>query len=159
MRRWRQRHPDDHNEDNRAHYARHRERINARSLAYKRANPAVPRVIRENRRARLAQARGRYSAAQWLELVASCEGLCAYCGGPGPLHADHRTPLARGGTNEIGNILPACGVCNMRKHTLTEEEYRYRLSRDLALGRRLLADPRPSHGDGVAGGNNARKLR
>jgi 5-methylcytosine-specific restriction endonuclease McrA len=37
-------------------------------------------------------------------------------------------PLARGGTNWIENILPACRVCNARKHLLTEDEFRARLA-------------------------------
>ena len=54
--------------------------------------------------------------------------LCAYDSAPGPLHADHRLPLARGGTNEISNILPACARCNLRKHLMTEAEFRARLA-------------------------------
>lgn len=37
-------------------------------------------------------------------------------------------PLARGGSNSIDNILPACGRCNRRKHLMTEEEFRARLA-------------------------------
>jgi hypothetical protein len=36
--------------------------------------------------------------------------------------------LARGGTNYIENILPACRRCNTRKRLLTEEEFRARLA-------------------------------
>ena len=32
-------------------------------------------------------------------------------------------PLARGGTNHIDNIVPACPICNRRKGTLTDQEY------------------------------------
>jgi len=44
------------------------------------------------------------------------------------LHADHRTPLARGGSNAIDNILPACAPCNLRKSRMTEPEFRARLA-------------------------------
>lgn len=36
---------------------------------------------------------------------------------------DHRTPLARGGTNRIDNIVAACFRCNHRKGQQTEEEF------------------------------------
>jgi 5-methylcytosine-specific restriction endonuclease McrA len=38
--------------------------------------------------------------------------------------------LARGGSNAIDNILPACSACNQRKHLLTEAEFRARLARE-----------------------------
>jgi len=43
-----------------------------------------------------------------------------------PLQADHRIPLARGGTSTIDNIAPACARCNARKHLMTEDEFRAR---------------------------------
>ncbi len=52
--------------------------------------------------------------------------MCAYCGAGGSLQEDHCTPLKRGGANDISNIAPACPPCNLRKHTLTEDEYRER---------------------------------
>ena len=71
-----------------------------------------------------------YTAKEWLELVARYNGRCAYDGAPGPLQPDHRIPLARGGTNDIGNILPACGRCNRRKHLMTDQEFRARLDEE-----------------------------
>ena len=61
----------------------------------------------------------------WLALLAKYDGHCAYgTDHTGPIEADHRTPLSRGGLNTIENILPACQRCNRRKHTRTEEEFR-----------------------------------
>ncbi|HSW95510.1 MAG TPA: HNH endonuclease [Patescibacteria group bacterium] len=62
-----------------------------------------------------------------LLLVTTFGGQCAYCARGAPLHADHRIPLARGGSNSIDNIVPACSSCNLRKGTLTEAEFRARL--------------------------------
>lgn len=76
------------------------------------------------RRARLRAAAGRFTPSEWLALVDEWSGLCAYCGMARPLTADHRIPLSRGGTNDIGNILPACRPCNASKGRLTEGEYR-----------------------------------
>lgn len=50
---------------------------------------------------------------------------CVYCGatpGEAGLHADHVTPVAAGGKNEIGNLVTACRDCNLGKSdTLLEE--------------------------------------
>ena len=66
---------------------------------------------------------GGFSASAWLALITTYGGRCAYCGAPGKVHADHRTPLSRRGTNHIDNILPACAPCNLSKHDRTESEY------------------------------------
>jgi len=46
-------------------------------------------------------------------------GLCWYCHEElNPFRdftVDHVVPLARGGSNHIENLVPACGICNMRK--------------------------------------------
>lgn len=126
MRRWRVRHPDEHAAESRAFHARHREERNARSAAYHRANPHVRRTAWERRRARELGAEGSFASEEWLALLLAYAHRCAYCGAEGLLHADHRIPLSRGGTNYISNILPACPPCNQRKHRLTDEEYRRR---------------------------------
>ena len=130
MRRWRARHPDKHNAEARSFHARHREWRLQQQAEYRARNPAVRRAIRLRRRARLQGAGGSFSAAQWLELVEAYGARCGYCGGPGPLYADHRVPLSRGGTNSIDNIIPACGPCNLRKHLMSESEFRARFARE-----------------------------
>lgn len=51
---------------------------------------------------------------------------CHYCDEPLTLRTttkDHLTPLCRGGSNLIDNLVPACLACNQDKGILTEEEY------------------------------------
>ena len=99
-------------------------------------SPEVPEVRRtawQRRRFRVANALGSYTTKEWVELVARFQGRCGYCGAGAPLHADHRTPLARGGTNFIENVIPACASCNQRKATLTEEQFRARLQREARI--------------------------
>jgi 5-methylcytosine-specific restriction endonuclease McrA len=127
MRRWRQAHPDEHRAELRAYYARDPERRQRQIDAS--PNRKAVRVASEHRRRDRGAAGGTpFTYKEWLALVAQHCGRCAYCGAAGSLQVDHRTPLARGGTNDLRNILPACGPCNQRKHTLTEAEFRARLA-------------------------------
>ena len=130
MRRWRRRHPEQHAAETRAYHARDRERWKKWQAAYNAAHPEIVRAGRANRRSREANAGGSFTGAEWRALLESFGHRCSYCGSGGPLHADHRVPLSRGGTNYIGNILPACARCNLRKHALIEEEFRARLEQE-----------------------------
>jgi len=76
-----------------------------------------------NRR-RAAAAGEHFTFEEWEALLVEHAGRCAYCGSGERIEADHRTPLCRGGSNLIANILPACRHCNRRKHRRTEEEFR-----------------------------------
>jgi 5-methylcytosine-specific restriction endonuclease McrA len=127
MRRWRARHPDAHAAQTRARYARDPKRFQARTDASPN-RPAVRRAMHQRRRARVLGAGPSFTAAEWTALVETHGGRCAYCGLARPLHADHRVPLERGGSSDIANILPACARCNLRKHLMTEDEFRARLA-------------------------------
>ena len=81
-----------------------------------------------------------FSAAEWLALLAHHGGACGYCGSKVLIEIDHRTPLARGGSNLIENILPACRRCNRRKHLMTEDEFRAFLQRERRQGLELGLD-------------------
>lgn len=53
-------------------------------------------------------------------------GTCVYCGvslSAAEFHVDHRLPLARGGSNDEANLCATCPNCNLRKHTMTAEEF------------------------------------
>lgn len=127
MRRWRQQHPEEHRAENRAYYARDPDR-RRRQIEASPNRRAVRKASDARRRSRKLQAGGAYSYVEWLLLVASHGGRCAYCRCIAMLHADHRIPLARGGSNSIDNILPACAPCNFRKGTMSEAEFRTRLA-------------------------------
>jgi HNH endonuclease len=93
---------------------------------------AYVRVAGNKRRAALAGTH--FTFQEWEALLRSHDGRCAYCGSTERIEADHRTPLCRGGSNEIGNILPACRTCNRRKHRKTEEEFRALLAGERVEG-------------------------
>ena len=127
MRRWRERHPDAHRAENRAYYARDPDR-RQRQIDASPNRRAVRKASDARRRARKLESAGSYSTTEWLTLVVEWRGGCAYCGVVATLHADHRVPLSRGGSNTIENIVPACRACNLRKYTQTEAEFRARLA-------------------------------
>ena len=127
MRRWRQRHPSAHAASNRLYYERHKEELASYFAEYRREHRDVRQGIHARRRARKLGAGDSFTTVEWIQLLQRWNWTCAYCGERGSLQPDHRIPLARGGSNSIANILPACGRCNQRKALMTEEEFRARL--------------------------------
>ncbi len=49
---------------------------------------------------------------------------CFYCGSQERITVDHVVPIARGGADSIGNLVPACKSCNSRKRDLLITEWR-----------------------------------
>ena len=127
MRRWRAAHREQHRAARNQWDRQNREKADARKARYDARHPEIRIAARERRRGRQLNAAGTFTAAEFRVLVVEYEGRCAYCNEERPLGPDHRIPLARGGSNEIWNILPACPRCNRRKHTLTEREFRVRV--------------------------------
>lgn len=130
MRRWRETHRDADRSNKRAYYAANTDRERLRTGDYARRNPEIRRVIRHQRRGREMAAEGSFTHAEWRALLQDHDGRCAYCGETRLLTADHKIALARGGSNRIDNILPACRRCNQRKHTSSEREFRVRLANE-----------------------------
>ena len=74
--------------------------------------------------ARKKGAIGSCTVEQWESRLEYYGGKCIYCGSSERIEAEHRIPLARGGTNFASNLIPACRTCNARKATMTESEYK-----------------------------------
>lgn len=125
-------------------YEKHREALNAKQREnnkkperkafmreyapkHRAMNPDLYLTYSQNRRAAEIGADGSHTEVEWLALVNALGNRCTYCGSEGKLTRDHDVPLARGGSNNIGNIKPACARCNSRKGTLTAEEFVARL--------------------------------
>lgn len=53
------------------------------------------------------------------------DARCVYCGEllSNGYHIDHKLPVSRGGKNDIENLHLTCARCNLRKATLTHEEF------------------------------------
>lgn len=77
---------------------------------------ATVNTSNHNRRASLRGSEGQHTAEEWLTLKSAYRNRCGYCGRKSRnLSKDHIIPLSMGGTNDIGNIVPACGWCNRSK--------------------------------------------
>ncbi len=48
---------------------------------------------------------------------------CHYCKSDGPLSTDHITPRAKGGTDDVENLIPACRACNQAKGKRDYDEF------------------------------------
>jgi 5-methylcytosine-specific restriction endonuclease McrA len=80
-------------------------------------------------RASLVKASGKKEAATKAELeklLMDCSKKCVYCGEElvqENISLDHQTPLARGGSSKISNLVLCCKSCNLAKGSLNDEEY------------------------------------
>jgi 5-methylcytosine-specific restriction endonuclease McrA len=97
-----------------------------------REKPEFQAVRIEKRRA-LVEAVGAITKSQEQEIVRALvieDGKrCYYCKKPLTLVGDrdaldHKTPLAKGGANNLSNFALACFKCNQEKHNKTVDEYR-----------------------------------
>jgi hypothetical protein len=82
-------------------------------------------VFAHRRRARMNDAEGSFSTAEWGALVEQFEA-CPMClrnwesipilkGRKSVITRDHIVPISKGGSNRIGNIQPLCYSCNSKK--------------------------------------------
>ena len=127
MARWRTKNPDERLARDRAYKQRHLEQVRAGHKRWREKYPEKRRTLWLRRRAREFGAPGNFTSDEWTQLLVEYRHRCAYCGCGGPLQADHRVALSRGGSHDIANILPACGLCNQRKGAMNEGEFRMRL--------------------------------
>lgn len=153
-RRWRQRHREEISKQERAkrmadpqrkqkrrrYAAANRQRLNEIQRRHRLASKTYYAHVDVQRRLRRRGAAGTHSVSEWSVLKLRYGNRCAYCGRhPDRLTKDHRLPICRGGSNDIGNILPCCGSCNSSKNTLTTAEFLWERHRN---GIR----PSPTHG-------------
>lgn len=115
------------------YYQQNKERDQHKYAAYRKDHHEYARLSCSARRSRLKNAPGKCSADQ---LFAKCEYhgwrcyLCQRSLTIQTVQMDHRSPLARGGSNWPANLAPACGPCNLSKSHKTEAEFRLFLSKN-----------------------------
>lgn len=125
---WRKANPERWQAHNRAWWDANRERQYELNRAWRRAHPERMRELVRDWERRNPATRAGYSAQRrgwkgdsrvlerdWIRLCRRHRGRCVYCGDLATLTIDHVVPLSRGGKHAIGNILPACRLCNSAK--------------------------------------------
>jgi 5-methylcytosine-specific restriction endonuclease McrA len=106
---WKAAHPDQHE---------------AALEKWRKENPDFLRASRAQRRARVRNAEGRYTASDLKEIFQRQNGRCVYCRQElgKKYHADHIVALARGGSNWPSNIQLLCPSCNCTKGAKGHDE-------------------------------------
>jgi 5-methylcytosine-specific restriction endonuclease McrA len=96
---------------------------------FNKENPVARRAANHIRRARVANARGKFTAKDVTAKYAQQSGRCWWCGKSlaDGYHADHLVPLAKGGSNAATNIVLACPTCNRSKHAKMPYQFNGRL--------------------------------
>jgi 5-methylcytosine-specific restriction endonuclease McrA len=107
------------------YYAEHKAELLKYQSDYRRSDP----VRRDNYKKRsIARRRGlsdTLTVKQWNEILETHNHACYYCGKTGvKLEREHKIPAINGGGYTAENIVPACGPCNRRKRTMSEDEFR-----------------------------------
>lgn len=98
-----------------------REKINARKRSYFKKQYAInPEISHAYIRARRARKRSnhafKYTPEQLRHRYNEFGSSCAYCGCSLRLVPDHFIPIAKGGGDCLGNIVPSCISCNASKN-------------------------------------------
>lgn len=114
---WRQTNPDA------------RKRAAERASAWRAANPERTRTNIANAKARRRGAPGSFTTEQWVAKVEAYANRCHWCGEvvTGRPQKNHVIPVTKGGSNNIGNIVPSCPSCNRHKSAKLPHEWIGRL--------------------------------
>lgn len=121
----------------REYYLKNKEKKVAQYKLWKSKNPEKVKAIKNRWRAknkdrtnflarryiyRRKHAEGKITFEQEKQLYAILP-TCLYCNKNKSDTIDHLTPLSRGGTNNIDNLVAACRSCNSRKGAKTMYEF------------------------------------
>ena len=119
----------------------------ARARKHYEDNPEQSQARSALRRERQSEAGPECTDAEKAALKRALGGCCRYCSAPfdGTEELDHLTPVARGGTNDIGNLTYACHACNRAKGSKALHEFLvFRVERGLSVRTDVPAGENPS---------------
>lgn len=106
-------------EYDRQYRARNPQKVLDRANAWRKRNPDKRAAIIHNYSARRrAQTKGGITTAELAAWKKASKKVCYWCGArcAKGFHVDHYTPLSKGGTHEIDNLVIACAPCNLKKN-------------------------------------------
>lgn len=109
------------------YYAVNAEQLRQYQRDWRKNNPEQRDEYKRQYRARKAELPSTLTPEEWDGVLYNYNYCCAYCGSDGPLDKEHWVPASRGGGYTKDNIVPACGICNSRKGTMTGEEFHQQL--------------------------------
>jgi 5-methylcytosine-specific restriction protein A len=125
---WRKANPEKHREEQKIYYQRHKRKVKTRIYVHRESIPGYRASERARRRTRISRAGGSFTSEQWYFLKKKYSFRCLCCLKKKSLEPDHVIPVAKGGTSDITNIQPLCGLCNKRKRD-KDTDYRPNLHR------------------------------
>ena len=122
---WRKENPEAYKQSRQASWQRHKDKRYEAKKEWIRKNLNVRRGIANAYTRRRREAEGSFTLDEFKAVVRKQKGLCFYCSAPmSPPVTEHVTPLSRGGSNWISNIVASCRICNAFKASQTLEEFR-----------------------------------
>lgn len=75
----------------------------------------IHHIKNNRRRARANGLPASLSYREWLWCTRQTSSQCLYCGMRPLEQMDHFLPLCLGGSTVVGNVVPACNVCGLKK--------------------------------------------
>lgn len=119
---YRKKYYQEHKECDKKYYQENRERILECTRKYSKTEEGKARSQRgdSKRRARMKRIINTLTVKEWIEILKEHKFKCAYCGKEFNLFdkptKDHVIPISKGGNNTKENVVPACKLCNLKKH-------------------------------------------
>ena len=123
VRRWHEANQEKAQEGRQRYRETNPEKVKESSRRWAREHPDVLRTNYHRRRARIRAVGGSFTTADLAAIRAAQTDkrgrlICTWCHKPisDTPHLDHWIPLARGGTNDPGNLRYLHAICNLKKH-------------------------------------------